>query len=107
MTSRIAREKCYSAKSIYFNCLDTNNLWLSGLNPKSYQEIINVNPADESLINLPSIKCLPEFSRFKESCLNSWVVHFSLLRVKDLQTDAIREKIIQDEIKSKSDGFWK
>ncbi|TPX50091.1 hypothetical protein SeMB42_g02367 [Synchytrium endobioticum] len=53
-------------------------------------------------------KCSGEYKDFEKACLQSWVLHFSMLRVKDLQTRALKAKL--DERAKERDGddavFW-
>ncbi|KAJ3225130.1 hypothetical protein HK099_007335 [Clydaea vesicula] len=113
------RAQCWEARDFYFNCLNRNDLWLVGLNPKTYDEILNVNitnPAikcekDKNLTKEERrelFKCKPELLNFEKSCLKSWVTHFSLIRIKELQTDELKKSIEsrENERAKNEEGFW-
>ena len=50
------RSKCWKARDEYFNCLDQNNLWLQGLAPKDYKEILEIDPLKIKIGNIRLIK---------------------------------------------------
>ncbi|KAJ3016807.1 hypothetical protein HKX48_003871 [Thoreauomyces humboldtii] len=117
--TRSDRSKCWKARDAYFACLDANNLYLQGLAPQTHKEVIAIDPKRLTVVaetdpNLPKAerKRLFACKKFKEAfdddCLASWVLHFSLLRVKDLQTDHLRKKLDEEEAQraTANDDFW-
>ncbi|TPX34736.1 hypothetical protein SmJEL517_g02713 [Synchytrium microbalum] len=117
--TRSSRTKCWAARDAYFACLDSHSLWLRGLAPKTHAEVVEVDPTapkitpmtDKSL-SRQELKnlyaCGSEGKVFEKECLASWVMHFSLLRVKDLQTQALKKKLDEREKdrESNDSGFW-
>ncbi|KAI9012806.1 hypothetical protein BC832DRAFT_529073 [Gaertneriomyces semiglobifer] len=117
--TKTTRAKCWAARDTYFACLDDHNLWLQGLRPQTHEEIIALD-AKRPIIRSESDRSLTKKERedlyicrkmkemFDQSCLPSWVNHFSLLRVKDLQTKYLREKLEKDEKEREAagSGFW-
>ncbi|TPX69354.1 hypothetical protein SpCBS45565_g02499 [Spizellomyces sp. 'palustris'] len=117
--SRSARSKCWTARDAYFACLDSHNLWLQGLGPRTHEEIIAVDP-QQLVVSSETDKSLTKEERqrlfacrvmkemFDRECLPSWVNHFGLLRVKDLQTEYLKKKVDKDERERETsdDAFW-
>jgi cytochrome c oxidase assembly factor 6 len=100
------RSECWKSRDEYFECLDSNELFLYNLSPVDYQEILNLDP-----LNLPAHsdrrgKCFKEYQGFKGKCLASWVKHFEMLRVKELQEKALKEKVELDLQRKDTDPFW-
>ncbi|KAI8817587.1 uncharacterized protein EV422DRAFT_219704 [Fimicolochytrium jonesii] len=117
--SRSARSRCWQARDAYFACLDAHNLYLHGLAPQTHEEIIALDPQRLTIASEKDRKlskeakqklfaCKAAKAEFDKECLASWVQHFSLLRVKDLQTQYLKKKV-EDEEKRQStsnDEFW-
>ena len=38
------RSTCWKARDEYFSCLDNHSLWLQGLCPRDYKEILEIDP---------------------------------------------------------------
>lgn len=38
------RKQCWAARDVYFTCLNENGLWLDGLKPANYEEILKIDP---------------------------------------------------------------
>ncbi|KAI9105003.1 hypothetical protein DFS34DRAFT_575458 [Phlyctochytrium arcticum] len=120
--TRSARAKCWAARDEYFSCLGINNLWVQGYAPTDHQEIVNIDPRrlDIPEENDQRVKALPKNEQrrlfackqmkraFEKECLPSWVYHFSMLRVKDLQTEYLRKKAEREEMvdKGADNAFW-
>eukprot|EP00842_Homolaphlyctis_polyrhiza_P000011 jgi/Hompol1/100/HPOL_004066-RA len=108
--TRSARAKCWAARDQYFECLDAHKLWLHGFTPDSAdpQAIVQLDPTNPP-IKSPSDRSLTAEQRatlftcakakqlFDNDCLPSWMLHFSMLRVKELQTKALIEKVQKEE----------
>lgn len=108
-----ARQKCWKARDAYFSCLDGHGIWLLGVNPKTHQEIIDVQP------NNPVIKAYSEMDAQEKSayktcvklkefynreCLKSWVSHFETLRLQDKQAKYLMDKLEKDS--NRGSDFW-
>ncbi|KAJ3047110.1 hypothetical protein HK097_000231, partial [Rhizophlyctis rosea] len=117
--TRQARAKCWAARDAYFQCLDSHSLWLQGLKPSSYSEVVSIDPTKPNIIaeNDKTVgkeqrrelyACRKEKDGFDRDCLASWVSHFSMLRVKDLQTNFVKKKVEDGEKERQvSDtAFW-
>lgn len=78
------RTACWEARDAYFACLDSavgGRLWLQGLRPSSYSEIIAVDPlrpqvAPDTRQNAPLFVCRSSKKDFDSKCLASWVLQF-------------------------------
>ncbi|KAJ3156865.1 hypothetical protein HDU86_003400 [Geranomyces michiganensis] len=116
---RSARAKCWAARDAYFACLDANGLYLQGLAPQTHEEIVAIDPQrltvcaenDKSLtkdVRRKLFACKKAKEGFDNECLASWVTHFSLLRVKDMQTAHLRKRREEEEAKqaTSNDDFW-
>ncbi|KAL2911196.1 hypothetical protein HK105_209347 [Polyrhizophydium stewartii] len=117
--TRDARKRCWAARDAYFSCLDANGLWLHGLAPTQYDEIVRIDPtrppvaseSDRSLSREQRAKlftCANAKAFYESECLGSWSVHFAMLRVKEMQSKHLAEKIRQDheERFKNKDEFW-
>ncbi|KAI8910567.1 hypothetical protein DFJ77DRAFT_470229 [Powellomyces hirtus] len=117
--SRSDRAKCWKARDAYFRCLDSHGLYLQGLAPQTHEEIIAIDPqrltvASEKDRNLSKddkkklFACRETKEEFDTGCLASWVQHFSLLRVKDLQTAHMKKRMDEEDAKqsTSNDDFW-
>ena len=137
------RKACWQARDAYFECLDENGLWLQGLAPETYDDIVKVDPLrlqfqPDTRSHSKLYTCRKFKELFDNQCLASWVhssiwienwtvswhilkkiprisqkrtlqvSHFSMLRVKDIQTVKLKEKIQKDEKErqTKDDAFW-
>lgn len=90
---RTARSKCWAARDMYFACLDAHELWLDGLKPGSYEEIVAIDPANPPMTKKPTssswfggsnqktpakndlFTCRKALEAFQSDCLPSWVSH--------------------------------
>ncbi|EGF84437.1 hypothetical protein BATDEDRAFT_85241 [Batrachochytrium dendrobatidis JAM81] len=117
--SRAERNKCWKARDLYFECLDQKQLWLHGFAPTEYNEIVQLDPlakhgkseSDRTLTKEERNKlftCHQSHLFFEKECLPSWVQHFSMLRVKDLQSKAMVDNLrkTQEERHQKKNEFW-
>jgi cytochrome c oxidase assembly factor 6 len=107
--SRSERDQCYATRDAYFKCLDEHDLWLQGLKPTTYDQVVEIDPLDLKLEpdtrkNAHLYTCRQFKLMWDQSCLPSWVQHFSLLRVKELQTKALKQKLEQQT--HTQDSFW-
>ena len=100
------RSECWNSRDEYFKCLDDNDLFLYNLNPQDYQEIISLDPLNLPASNDKKGKCYKEYQGFKAACLASWVKHFEMLRVKDLQEKTLKKKVEMDLKRMDTDPFW-
>ncbi|KAJ3198483.1 hypothetical protein HDU83_000775 [Entophlyctis luteolus] len=113
------RGRCWAARDAYFACLDSHGLWLDGLAVEGHDAIVAldpqfVKPRDESDPALTAadrrklFACRQAKEVFKSECLASWVHHFSVLRVKELQTKHLVEVQLAKEkqLQASPDAFW-
>ncbi|KAJ3080222.1 hypothetical protein HDU99_008960 [Rhizoclosmatium hyalinum] len=114
-----ARARCWAARDAYFSCLDTNNLWLDGLAVSGHEAIVALDvskppikqPNDKTLTKEEKDKlfvCRKKLDEFGNECLASWVFHFSMLRVKELQTKHLvdHQEAKERDLRQKPDAFW-
>ncbi|KAJ3037672.1 hypothetical protein HDV00_001394 [Rhizophlyctis rosea] len=115
--SRSARSKCWKARDLYFACLEENGLWLQGLKPLNYEDYVKIDPTNppvrpENALSRQERKELYACKQMKEAfdweCLPSWVSHFSMLRVKDLQMQHLKKKLENEEQQRATNDadFW-
>ncbi|KAJ3292518.1 hypothetical protein HK104_005216 [Borealophlyctis nickersoniae] len=115
--TRSARAACWAARDAYFDCLDSNNLWLEGLAPATYDEVVAVDPTKIKIKSEKELSgadrnrlysCRKMREMFEKDCLPSWVSHFSSLRVKEKQTEAMRMKVEKEEqdVQKADSDFW-
>ena len=78
--SKEDRDKCWAARDAYFECLNTNGLWLDRLAPQSSEEVIAIDPTtimaklqQEKHIDNKLRVCEAFRLAFEKECLNSWV----------------------------------
>lgn len=77
------RKKCWKARDEYFACLNTHNLWLHGLSPQSYTDILAIDPTNTNISTTPLTRaeknnlnaCKKMLSAFEKECLPSWVIN--------------------------------
>ncbi|KAJ3129982.1 hypothetical protein HK098_007248 [Nowakowskiella sp. JEL0407] len=126
------RRHCWKARDQYFTCLDAHSLWLDGLPvPASKKDCLNLDPAnplllkayarggdahkkgflkDKAVVTDQKVLFACESMRlaFEKECLPSWSAHFSGLRVKELQTKYLAEKVLEEDKKREQEGndFW-
>ncbi|KAJ3089541.1 hypothetical protein HK102_006156 [Quaeritorhiza haematococci] len=118
--TRASRSRCWAARDVYFQCLNVNNLWLDGLAaPQTTAELVAVDPTnpvvkkknDKGLTTEERktlFSCAKEKEAFDAECLPSWVMHFSMLRLKDLQKAELAARVEEREQQRKKDDkdFW-
>ncbi|KAH6565851.1 hypothetical protein BASA50_000072 [Batrachochytrium salamandrivorans] len=117
--TRSERSKCWSARDAYFACLDERKLWLHGFAPTDYDEIVKLDPlakhgkseGDRTLTKEERGKlftCSQTKLFFEKECLPSWVYHFGMLRVKELQSKAMSDHLRkgQEERHANRDEYW-
>ncbi|KAJ3065158.1 hypothetical protein HDU98_011458 [Podochytrium sp. JEL0797] len=113
------RRRCWAARDAYFGCLNLNKLWLNGLAVEGHDAIVALDvskpniriQSDKSLSSDEKKKlfvCQKALDEFGEECLSSWVFHFSMLRVKEMQNKHLVDHQMQKEaeLRSKPDDFW-
>jgi hypothetical protein len=101
--SKKERDDCWVARDAYFSWYSTpshpsctdNSIWVNGLSPSTHEEVLSIHPARPQILTESAVKdrterkrlfaCKKEFAFFQSKCLASWVEHFSLLRVKEMQ----------------------
>ena len=104
------RQACWDARDAYFECLDKNQLWLSGLKPAP-EEIPELDPTQPPIqphnwSNGSLYTCKQLSKLFNSKCLPSWVWHFEITRVKALQKEFQLEKLAAQKQESQKDDFW-
>lgn len=72
------RKACWAARDAYFECLNLNHLWIQGLAPSSYEEMVAVDPLHLSPLpdnysNRKLYACRALKKIFDSDCLASWV----------------------------------
>jgi cytochrome c oxidase assembly factor 6 len=78
------RNKCWTARDAYFDCLKEKGLWLHGLNLTEHKDIVNIDPSrlpvkletDKSLTKEEKnslFTCRKVYEMFATSCPPSWV----------------------------------
>ncbi|KAI9350680.1 hypothetical protein BDR26DRAFT_1003524 [Obelidium mucronatum] len=113
------RAKCWAARDAYFACLDKNGLWLNGLQVSGHDAIVALDltkppirqQSDKTLTTEEREKlfvCTKDLEEFGKECLASWVFHFSMLRVKELQRKHLvdHQEAKERELQQKPDDFW-
>ncbi|KAJ3122378.1 hypothetical protein HK100_012021 [Physocladia obscura] len=120
------RARCWAARDAYFECLDLHKLWLHGLQLNSHDQIVAIDVARAASLVRPAAEsessdsalsradrarlfaCREPLLRFESECLPSWVFHFSMLRVKELQTKHLidYQEVKENELRNKPDSFW-
>ncbi|KAL3894859.1 MAG: hypothetical protein SGCHY_005030, partial [Lobulomycetales sp.] len=100
---------------------DKNDIWINGLAPSTHEQVLEIDMTNpqRSVEKAASSSaaagdrarlhaCSAELSAFRKACLASWVEHFTLLRVKDLQKAAMERKLDSDrqERQTNEDAFW-
>ncbi|KAI8928802.1 hypothetical protein BC831DRAFT_446629 [Entophlyctis helioformis] len=114
--TRADRAKCWAARDAYFACLDSHNLWLHGMpEPKDYQAMMRLDPTKPPVLSdreaaaagLPTV-CKALRDMYKLECLPSWSLHFEMLRVKDMQSKRMVQKVQQEEAERHNNEkeFW-
>ncbi|KAJ3367662.1 hypothetical protein HDU91_001229 [Kappamyces sp. JEL0680] len=86
------RDVCWNATKAYFECLDSNGMWLDGVIPQTEQEILELG-------GTPSTASGGE---------NMAAFHFTTERIKQKQKSYLVEKIQrEEEARANSDDrFW-
>ncbi|KAI8612024.1 hypothetical protein BC830DRAFT_1138618 [Chytriomyces sp. MP71] len=115
------RQQCWAQRDAYFACLDRSGLWLNGLSVAGHDAIVALDSSKPPVRSetdpglTPDERnrlfvCKQDLESFQKECLASWVFHFSMLRVKEMQTaHLVEHQRKKDEAlrnKGGSDAFW-
>jgi cytochrome c oxidase assembly factor 6 len=112
--SKQSRKECWKQRDVYFDCLEQNRLWLDGLQPKTHQEMIQLDPLNPPVIEYKNSSwnqsylytCRKFRELYKQACLPSWVSHFETTRVQEKQKQYLLEKLEKDKVNQSKDEFW-
>jgi hypothetical protein len=72
------RKACWEARDAYFECLTKHDLWLQGVKPQNYQQVLEIDPlhleaASDTRRNKELYLCRQFKNSFDKHCLGSWV----------------------------------
>ncbi len=112
--SKQSRRECWQKRDLYFECLEKNDLWLEGLQPKTHQEIVDLEPLNPPVIEYKNSNwnqshlytCRKFRELYQQACLPSWVSHFETTRLQEKQKQYLVDKLEKDKQNQSKDEFW-